>query len=444
VQQENGYDVNPKLEMWLLATSYSSCISGVRINNSSYLANSAFYFNFYEPFTIFLVWKNDNVFKNSTPFNLVTIYNSLCTDLIYSVNESFSSHAIFGARGENVGWSISELSTFYTPEITKFTYTSAYNANNVLSAYTFSINNSSINLTRNYNVDLSKLLLFNTIGYNLPDTNNFIFGELLLFNRILSEIEHIKLYNYLSQKWNFNSFIDYYTPFTEITGGPFSRYSYEDYSMSISQFNLPIQACITNLTISFSSFDESASLINQIIYEYKGVIQNVSTNVNISAVTEDIFATTKDFNNQIQVTLEPDEELQLSNYQINLSVVRFDTTINKIILNGSILKCAINDLYSDTHLLDSQLLDETNKIVLILEDKKAKQLYLNSLDTTILNVHLTGGDVEMLKNNEVEVEEENIVSLADLLNGAPAIDVGSKLPPTIPFAPPNINPIRPS
>jgi hypothetical protein len=444
VQQENGHEVNPKLEIWPLATSYTSYISGVRINNSSYLANSAFYFNFYEPFTIFLVWKNDNVLKNSTPFNLVTIYNSLCTDLIYSVNQSFSSHAIFGVRGENAGWSVSELSTFYTPEITKFTHTSAYNEINVLSSYTFSINNSSIQLANNYGADLSKLLLFNTIGYNLPDTNNFIFGELLLFNRILNEIEHIKLYNYLSQKWNFNNFIDYYTPVTEVTGGPFSRYSYEDYSTSTSQFNLPIQACVTNLTLSFSSFDESVSLINQIIYEYKGFTQTVSTSVKISAVTEDTFVTTNDYSNQIHITLEPDEELQLSNYQINLSVVRFDTTINKIILNGSILKCAVNDLYSDTHLLDSQLMDETSKIVLILEDKQAKQLYLNSLDTTILNVHMTGGDVQMLKNNEVEVEEENIVSLADLLNDAPVIVGGSKLPPIIPFAPPNINPIRPS
>ena len=221
--------------------------------------------------------------------------------------------------------------------------------------------------------------------------------------------------------------------------------SYEDYSLATSVFYLPIQSCVTNLCISFSSFDESVSLIKYIVYEYKGNYGSVSTNIAISAMSETITLLTKTFDQKINIILEPDDDLQLSNYTINLSVVRLDTTVNKIVLKGYILKCGINDIYSDVHMLDSQLLDKTSNLVLIMEDKKAKQVYLNSLDTTILNVHLTGGDMVRLYNKETaSIEEEVIISLADLLNDEAGEEQEYKVPPIIPYSPPNINPIRPS
>lgn len=252
---------------------------------------------------------------------------------------------------------------------------------------------------------------------------------------------------------------------TEVSGGPISNYSYLDYSSLKSQINIGNFFCNPTLVLYFSAYEESVSVISKIIYDYKHNVGVLTPS--ISSVKTPITSLTtieiapgeffqKEITNIVNLFLYTSPKNQIItinpipsfNYitadTIYLSVIKFDNTVNEFELNFNIVHCGILDIYSESNILNSQVLNSTDTILLTMEDKKTKRVYNSMLRTDIPFYLLTGGDVVELAEDETEPD-----AIFEFESSDPGRDVflageiRQKTLPAAPTPPPKINPITP-
>jgi hypothetical protein len=251
----------------------------------------------------------------------------------------------------------------------------------------------------------------------------------------------------------------------EVSGGPISNYSYLDYSSLKSVINIGNFFCNPTLVLYFSSYDESVSTISKITYEYKNEVGSLFPNISsikapvVTLTTFEIAPGeffTKEITNIVNtfqykspknqiITVEPAPGFNyITAETIFLSVIKFDNTVNTFELNFNIIHCGILDVYGDSNILNSQILNSFDTILLTMEDKNTKRVYNSILRTDIPFFLLTGGDVVELSTEETEpdvifaLESEDPdrdVFLADELK--------QQNLPISPAPPPKINPVAP-
>lgn len=427
-----------------LSSTYLTPKRCVRITKNSAFFNDKFAFSANSPFSIYYIWKDLNSTNYSIPFAIKTIYDSVTGELVainqYTPNILIPEQITWGLRETSFGIRVSSVSgKFFEENIFNFTYDSTSFLD--ISSKSLSINNIPLVITDNIILTGSATLSGTSIGYLSGNNNDFLFGEILVFNRLLSKEEDINLNNYLFNKWNmFNYFTSNVSITAELSGGQLSNNSYEDYSVLTSNIQIPIQSCVTRLTVNLESFDQSASKINKVVYEYNRELTEVTSTYtdNVTSLDITLETPTTDF------ILMPDNDRQISTYFIYLSVYRYDSTINKLILSGNIAKCSLLDFNSNTKLLDSQIVDNPKEVLLVLEDKNQFATFTNILNVSLPIQALSGGDVEPLVNKEVVDVEERVILIDDLLEDEAPRETRFRTPGIPPTPSPRINPIRPS
>lgn len=416
----------------------------VRITKNSAFFNDKIAINADAPFSIYFVWNDFNTVNYSIPFSIKTLYSTNTGEIVainqYEPNINIPEELTWGLRNTSFGIRVSSLSGKFFEE-NVFNWTNDGTDFTAFSSKQISINRDFLNITDNIILTGTPTLSGTSIGYLSGNNNDFYFGEILIFNRILTEKENSGLLNYLFNKWNmYNLLTDTFSVTGELSGGDLNNTSYEDYSILTSNFSIPIQSCVTKLIINLENFDQSASKINKVQYLYNDNLIEIP-----STFTSRITSVEIGLQNSLQeFILVPGEDKQISTYFIYMSVYRYDSTVNKLILSGNIAKCSLLDYNSNTVLLDSQIVDNSKEVLLVLEDRSKSTVFTSILNVTIPLQALTGGDVEGLINKEVVDLEENIILIDDLLDDGEDNNRRLLRVPGIPPTPaPKINPIRP-
>lgn len=430
--------------IWPLTGSSLPSKRCIRMVKDTSFFNDKFKVNTSRPFSLYFVWKDNNSVNYTIPFSLMTEYNSLTSEILaknqYITNVLVPEQLQWGLREVQSGIRVPSVSgAFFEPNLFNWAYDGTDFQN--ISSLSLDINNLQYGINRNIILSGAPVLTGSNVGYLTDGNNNdFFFGEMLVFNRVLNWDEHAKLINTLYNKWNlYTLFTDNLTAASYISGGVLDNTSYEDFSVLTSKYDIPTQGCVTKITINLKNFDTTASKISKVLYEYNNnfiEIPSTFTN-NITSFDINLERDEADF------IVIPDNDKQLSTYTIGLSVFRYDSTINKLILSGNVTKCSIIDTYSNTYLLDSQILDNPKKVLLVTENKSNALLLNNVLDVTLPVQALSGGEVEPLINREIVDELDEIILLDDLLEDEDQVEDEFKVPGIIPVPSPRINPIRP-
>jgi Tfp pilus assembly protein PilZ len=443
---------------WAVSNFESDFKKCFRIGANSYFECDTFLLNYLSSFYCYFVWKeNLNEFsfiRKTVPFAFAMQMSvpTLSSEYLFEIDyDSVDKRLLYGVRDDIIATEVIKSLTaisyrdfiFTSPTITKFSYNGTYLDS--LSTQSMSINGVTLTADRYYlgGNSLNSPLIKSNIGY-YSDTdiyNNFYFCELLVFNNKLTDLQEKNLTNYLVKKWNLDITLQQqtYSASKSFSTELFSNITYQDVNFLTSNFTIPSQSCTTNLTILLSGFDESVSKVLKIYYEYNGVIKYI--NIPISSNANSSFLT----GYKIDVVLEPDQFTHSSNFSVNLSVVRYDTSINKIKISGVLLKCGVLDFGFNNYLIDTQITSDINKGILVLENKDKNQIYLNYIDISKSPPILSGGDVVVLKNDELKIEEEEIILLDELL-AEQEEEIAKeiyKVPPTLPISESNINPVKP-
>ena len=342
-----------RLVTWPITGTQFSNKACASFKKNSLFSNKSFALNLTGDFSIFLVWKDNNTsFGNTIPFGLYTYSNTLTSELIIKNNYYAEKQGEWGVRFYDGGFRIDNFNGLLSAEnvtLWEYVYTGtiATSSNNIL------IDTTNIPVTGLYFIDNNVTLSGSGLGYYGENENDFLLGEMIMFDRKLSNIEKTYIYNYFSNRWNLNLYQENLVYMSELTGGPFRNFSYEDFSILTSVISIPIQSCITKIVIDLANFDVSKSKISKIAYSFN----NTET-----TVTSKIVDNTLVFNdNSFSFLVVPSKNKTIETYYLYLSVYRYDSTINKLILSGDLLKCGIRDLYKNTKLLDSQILDNSKE-----------------------------------------------------------------------------------
>jgi hypothetical protein len=418
---------------------------------NAFLQCSGFFINFNNPFTIFMVWYDKNTSFKTIPFSLKTEVNGLTTEFIAHNDYLSEPHLKWGTRGTGsldpaelpIGFKVTPLSSislFNIPNITKFNSPGIVNYED----YVLGVDNTRVIPDGPYFHSYYINTQYSSIGYvDDENNNNFYFGEMIVFEGNMSKTMEDNIFNYLAKKWFMYGLTRQNAEFSNsysLCGGKFDNTYYEDISLKESFFNIPIQACTTKLTLILSAFDETVSDIKEVECVYRDQHYKIETPLNVSTLS----AENLKLNRKIDILLNPEGKNHRSTYSIFLSVYKYDTTINKITLSGEILKCGILDMYYDNYLLDTQLGSNSNNVYILNEDRKNKQLYINTLDTDVPDQILSGGDIKLLQNDELIKEAEITLTLAELLGIVKESKYIYTRPVISPIANPNINPVLPS
>lgn len=408
------------------------------------LFNDSFYLSLSNNYTMYMVWKDLNEFNFTIPFGFYSVYDNLSGEFVF--RRDYNSWQLpelpqgsIGMRNTSVGYRIENFfNTLSNNNITIWEKVSSDFLQ--LSANSMFINNTSINLSTYNFTPIDTVLQGSKIGYLSGNNfNNFLLCELLLFKRNLNTEEKNLVSNYLSNKYCFPYYKENLTFKEEITGGPLSNVTYEDFSALTSYITLPVQSCVTLITIVLSSFETTKSNIQKVVYNcgnINGVVDSsFSSRPNSSSFIN------FDKNQTIQFIVVPSDVKTLQSYFIYLSVFRTDSTINKFILSGSLLKCGINDLYGRNKFVDSQLLNDSKDLLLVTENLQRNMLYLNKVNVDIPTPALSGGEEKALINTDFEGLEEDIILLSDLIEDE--VVETFRRPYFVPVPAPRTNPIRP-
>lgn len=412
-----------------------------RLRSTNYFYNSTICLSLTSPFTLIYVWKDINEIPGDNyPLCLQTEFEQITGEIVL-INNYITNTSKWGYRESTYGILITG-----TPfkEIGENYFTWTHTGGTPLSTNTqyLEVLNLPITATDSYYISGGPPLAAKatTIGSLCGEwVNDFIFGEMLLFNRVVSGNELIDVKNAINKKWNFSSYMENLNYYYTVTGGILSSTSYEDFSALTSIITIPIQSCVTLLTLNLSAFDITVSEVSKVQVEYNDIYKEITSNLEV--VGNDIKPILK--NNKIDLVLMPDKNNYVSTYTISLSVYRFDSTVNKFILSGNLLKCNVLDYFKNSNLIDAQILDNINDILLVNEDPDKKIIFLNRLNVEAPVQILTGGDVEVLQNIDVISPEDDVILLSDLLD-----DESEEQPLKVPIIPPlprpRINPIQPS
>ena len=424
------------VETWPLTGTDLLETNCLKFDKNTILVNNDYEYVFDQSmgYSLYLVWRDyNNSFDTTIPFCIKTNYLSSISELTMKNQYLSTVQGKVGFKGKDGLYIENYHDIFYNAGLLSWEYFgSEFSA---ASSHTMFFNNSSISLSSDYFFENE--FVYNTTGVGYigdNNRNNFHFGELILFDKILSNSEKSYLYNYLSNKWNLNLYRENLSYSTEITGGPMVPFSYQDYSALTTVIPLPIQSCVTKLTISLSGYETSKSQISKVFYSYKDTSGEISSKFTGS--------TASFIDNKISIILSPNNVSTVESYFVYLSVFRQDTTINKFLLSGQLLKCGIRDFYKHSKLIDSQVANKSKDIILVSEDTDKSLVFLNSLDVTVPSQALSGGDLRPLINEDFADVEEPIFLLSILLEEETAKEKFKK-PFTTLTAPAKINPITP-
>jgi hypothetical protein len=405
---------------------YKDFLKCIKFGYNDLISCSSFNINLKSPFSFYLVWKNnivfnDQIFNKSIPFSFTTFTDAVTSELVPYINVKSVPNLVLGVRDNDddylYGFKVNYLSSYNVdlskPNILELTYDGTL-VQDVSTQKIFYNGLQSLSSDGNFIVnDIFGKEYISSIGYSGDDSvNDFYFCELLTFNSILSIEEREKLLNTLFNKWSIKSGYDNTTFSSGITGDSITNNTYEDFSLLSSNYEIPVQSCLTLLTINLTGYDETVSEIKKIDYEYKNKINTLYTNLESNDLNGKVNLLK---NKIINIILQPSDEQYIESFNIALSVYKLDETINRITLNSFITKCGILDLFEKTNMVDSQVGNKINSNLLVLEDNKLKQLYITQLDTTIDDIYLSGGDKVVLKS-DIMVNEESLLTLIDLLD----------------------------
>jgi len=416
----------------------------IKMNLYSIFNNPDFKIDINSPFSIYFVWRDLNTFNYSVPFSIKTVYNTVTSEIAainqYQTNYLYPEQLLWGLRDFDFGIRVPNLSgLFFKENLLNWRYDGSEFSS--ISSKSLLVNNLSVVITDNIILSSEPINILSgtNIGYYQNNYNDFYFGEMLIFNRILNDRENILLLNYLYNKWNlYDLMTDNVTITANLSAGFLTNTAYEDFSVLTSRISLPIQSCINKLTINLESFDQTVSKISKVQYIHNdNFIEIPSTfTIILTDVQIDLSQKRTDF------ILVPDKDKQVSTYYVYLSVYRYDSTVNKFILSGNLTKCSITDYYNNTVLVDAQVLDNSKEVLLVSENRDKSTIFTNTINVTVPVQALTGGEVQELVNNEVVQEDEGLILLADLLEEEQVKET-FKLPGLVPTPAPRINPIKP-
>ena len=416
--------------------------NGVLFTKNRALFNNDFYLDLSQPHTMYMVWKDLNIYNNTIPFGFNTVYNELTGELILKRDYNYLDtpglpQGSLGIRGSEVGYRIETFNDLLsTNNITLWEKTTA---DFLSSGNIFSINNNYINLSSYFNTSDDTVLGGSKMGYlSGNNENNFILSEVIIFDKILNGEEKGLVSNYLSNKYCFPYYFENLVYTTELSGGPMANISYEDYSVLTSIITLPVQSCVTLLTISLSSFEMSKSKINKVVYDCGDVYGSLDARY-AEASGKRFLQFNKD--NTLQFYVVPSDEKTFQSYFVYLSVFRNDTTVNKIILSGTLLKCGIMDLYNKNKFVDSQIIDNPKDLLLVTENLNRNLLYISKLNVEVPVPSLSGGEEQPLINVDYSGIEDDIILLSDLIEDT--VVEKFRRPFFVPVPAPRSNPIRP-
>lgn len=421
------------LNSWPITGTGFNSLSCIEMTKDLVLSADISFYNL-TSFSLFFVWKENNTSGGiSIPFFAHSIFDSLCSEMIIKNQNLEGFQGQIGVR-DTYGYNVASYNgTLSSANILEWDSNDLFGA---LSSQDLKVNLNSLVLS-SYQIDSRLDYLSSTgIGYvGDGSDNSFLFGELIFFDRVLESHEKIKVYNYFSNKWNLPYYSEDLTFSYEITGGPFSLYSYEDFSSLTSIITLPIQSCITMVTVSLTSFDVSRSKVSKIVYSYDNTEYTITSRLSSGKATlaEDSFS----------VIVVPNNKDLVSTYYLYMSVIRQDSTLNKFVLSGNILKCGIRDFYENTKLLDSQVADNSEEIILVAENADKLSLFLNKINVDMPSQILSGGDINPLVNSDLSLYEEDVLQLSELLDIEATSNQQYNKPYYIPVPAAKINPIRP-
>jgi hypothetical protein len=424
------------LDFWpITGYHYSSNNRCATFLRNSVFLNKTYFFDLSSEYTIFLVWKDRNTsFGNSIPFALYTIVDELSSEFIFKNQYLAEPQGQWGIRQTDYNIKIDDFKNVLSGEnILSWEYNNTDLTS--ITSQKVTINTLNVNITGNYFIDKDAVLSATGIGYyGGVNENDFLLAELLIYKNVLTDIQKTFIYNYLSDKWNLPYYIDNINYSLITSGGPVSNYSYQDFSSLTSIISLPIQNCLTMLTVDLSGIETSKSEIVKIVYSYGNYNKTITSNfINNSAIFVE-----KNFS----VYVIPSNDKMVQTYYLYLSVFRQDSTINKFILSGDIIKCGIRDFYKNTKLIDSQVTDNNKEVLITMEDNEKNITFINKLNVQIPTQSISGGEVLPLINTDFEESTEEIFLLADIL-AEDRPKESFKKPFFIPVPSSRINPITP-
>ena len=416
--------------------------NGIIFTKNKALFNKDFYLDLSKTHTMYMVWKDLNIYNNTIPFGFNTVYNDLTGELILKRDYNYLDtpglpQGSLGIRGSEVGYRIETFNNLLSSN--NITLWEKTTADFLSSGNVFSINNNYINLSSYFNTSKDTILEGSKVGYlSGNNENNFILSEVIIFDRILNGDEKGLISNYLSNKYCFPYYFENLVYPNELSGGPLANISYEDYSVLTSIITLPVQSCVTLLTISLSSFEMSKSKINKVVYDCGDVYGSIDATYGVDSGNRFL-----QFNrdNNLQFYVVPGNDVTFQSYFVYLSVFRNDTTVNKIILSGTLLKCGIMDLYNKNKFVDSQIIDSSKDLLLVTENLNRNMLYISKLNVEVPVPSLSGGEEQPLINVDYSDVEDDVILLSDLIEDK--VVEKFRRPFFVPVPAPRSNPIRP-
>lgn len=431
---------------WPLSGGYLNTLSAANLRSTNYFINSSFVLSLSSPFTLIFVYKEtSSILGDTYPLTILSEYNGVTGDIVLINNfteTTSASNGYWGFRESAYGIKLTGI-PFKEFGVNYFVWTHKGGEPLTLSSQSLDIFNTPFSATDFYFVSGKgpSLIRGTTIGSLCgEDINDFIFGEMLLFNRVISGSDLLDIKNAINEKWNLNYLEENVLFYDTLTGGPLANTSYEDFSLLTSDIVVPMQSCVTLLTINLSTFDISESNISKVVYQHNNEIKEITSSLLL--VDTDVRPVLT--NNKIDIVLYPDTKKYVGTYNIRLSVYRFDATVNKFSLSGNILRCNILDYLGNSKFIDSQIINKTNDVIVVTENTEKNITFLNKLNIELPVQALTGGDVKALLNEEMETSEDDIILLSDLLADEEVVKETFKVPIIPPLPRPRINPILPN
>lgn len=236
----------------------------------------------------------------------------------------------------------------------------------------------------------------------------------------------------------------------EISGGFMGNYSYDDFSRKTSVFNTGLYFCTPTLIISLSGFEETVSPIIKIAYEHNNKLTTLTPFISVQTVSAiDSFILLPPRDTPVRLEFSPGEQYT-STIKSQLSVVRLDGTVNTLTFFTSVLQCGLFDVHDSVNILNSQILNNSDYILLTLENRSSNEVYNSVLNTNIPFAVLTGGD--LLSLDEFGPEPETVLGTETITDISGETFIASQIrqlanvigvEPIIPEPKPILNPIVP-
>lgn len=233
---------------------------------------------------------------------------------------------------------------------------------------------------------------------------------------------------------------------TTISGGPMINYTYNDFSGLNTRVDLGLFYCTPTIFVSLSNFDQTVSPILKLVYQQSRSSSLYTLNSVLSVQPLSTFVNT--------ILLPPAKPLlklefvpsptYITTYESFLSVIRLDGTVNTFTIATSVAQCEMLDLYDTSNIINSQLLDNSDYVLLTLENRNNKTVYNSIINTSTPFYLVTGGDTTSLE--QFDVEPTSIFDLDTASQTSTefiAEQIRQVALPEVPQPRPKINPVTP-